>query len=164
MNGAPRLVTLSVRKLVHLRMALSESGLRQPTGPMLPPQAPTSLNPRLVFCWQSAPRFNMLTDCLNLKVVDKPPEHHKTLSHAISRAAATGAIDLQNSGSGDALSSALQTFSVAEDRVGGFRLEQDKAIQKDFLTPWSALTNNQIPAAMKARSNVKSARSISLLS
>lgn len=105
------------------------------------------------------PPLNLASRPLLLhQVVDKPAEQHKTLSHAISRAAATGAIDLQNSGSADKLSEVLQTFSVAQDRVGGFRLEQDKEIQKDFLAPWSALTNNQIPAAMKARSNVKSAR------
>ncbi|GAA5902145.1 hypothetical protein JCM6882_006712 [Rhodosporidiobolus microsporus] len=87
-------------------------------------------------------------------VAEKPVEVQKTLPHALSRAAAAGAVEV---GPGR-LSNTLKTFAVAEDKVGSARERQAEAIQKEFLQPWSATLNSSVAAAMKARANVKAAR------
>lgn len=91
-------------------------------------------------------------------VTDKPPAQHKTLAHALSRAAANGAVDLGGAGTTDRLGAGLQVYALAQEKVGGARLEQDHAISKQFVQPWSAMLNNQIAAALKSRANVKQAR------
>jgi hypothetical protein len=58
----------------------------------------------------------------------------------------------------DRLATALQSYAVAQDKVGQLRLEQDKAISEDFVQPWSTTVNSQIQAANRSRQNVKSAR------
>ncbi|GAA5862762.1 hypothetical protein JCM8547_006536 [Rhodosporidiobolus lusitaniae] len=88
------------------------------------------------------------------KVTEKPAEVQKTLPHALSRAAASGAVEV---GPGR-LSNTLKTFAVAQDKVGSARERQSEAIQKEFLQPWSATINSSVAAAMKARAQVKTAR------
>ncbi|KAL7009533.1 BAR domain-containing protein [Cystobasidiomycetes sp. EMM_F5] len=64
-----------------------------------------------------------------------------------------------SSGQGDVrLGKVLQTYAVAQDKVGKARLAQDSAINNNFVKPWSTTLNTQIAAATKARQNVKSAR------
>merc|ERR1712093_576141 len=70
----------------------------------------------------------------------------KNLNHALSRAAAGGALDLTGGsvsadsagGQGDIrLGKALQSYAVAQDKVGAARLAQDAAITNNFTKPWS---------------------------
>ncbi|KDE05114.1 hypothetical protein MVLG_04457 [Microbotryum lychnidis-dioicae p1A1 Lamole] len=87
-------------------------------------------------------------------VADKPTEVQKTLPHALSRAAASGAVQV---GPGR-LANVLKTYAVTSDKIGNARTIQDEEIQKNFLHPWSATLNASLQAAMKSRANVKSAR------
>ncbi|POY73887.1 hypothetical protein BMF94_3057 [Rhodotorula taiwanensis] len=84
----------------------------------------------------------------------KPSEVQKTLPHALSRAAASGAVEV---GPGR-LANVLKTYAVTQDKVGTARTRMDDDISKNFLQPWSATLNSSIQASMKARQNVKSAR------
>lgn len=105
-----------------------------------------------------------------------PPDAHKTLHHALSRGAASGALELgasatdlagvsspsKSTGSTSAgeeskLGEALQKFALAQDRVGNLRLTQDEAIKGGFLTPWNAF-GSQIQLAMKCVELNKGAR------
>jgi hypothetical protein len=113
---------------------------------------------------------------VNVPQTSAPPTAHKTLNHALSRGAASGALELGASatdlagvgsatkttqGRGGAeeskLGEALQTFALAEDRVGNLRLTQDDAIVGGFISPWNAF-GSQIALAMKARLSVREAR------
>ncbi|SCZ91021.1 BZ3500_MvSof-1268-A1-R1_Chr1-3g02484 [Microbotryum saponariae] len=87
-------------------------------------------------------------------VADKPTEVQKTLPHALSRAAASGAVQV---GPGR-LANILKTYAVTSDKIGNARTIQDEDIQKNFLHPWSATLNASLQAAMKSRASVKSAR------
>lgn len=87
-------------------------------------------------------------------VSEKPAEVHKTLPHALARAAASAAIEVQPG----KLSTALKTYAVAQDSVGAARVAQDEDISKNFLQPWSATLHSSLSAAIKSRANVKSAR------
>ena len=109
----------------------------------------------------------------------RPQKVNKTLHHALSRAAASGALQLgadpsnlsglpnletaQAPGS-DApvkddskLGEALQKFAIAEDRLGNARLTQDDQITQGFNVPFNSF-GAQIALAMKARQNVTDAR------
>lgn len=95
------------------------------------------------------------------------PAVPRTLSHALSRSAASAAIDLGASSAaveGDAsntnegrLGELLQQFAVVQDAVGSARLEQDAAIVQHFLVVWNAF-GSQIQLALKARNSVRDAR------
>lgn len=62
-------------------------------------------------------------------------------------------------GQGDIrLGKALQSYAVAQDKVGNARLAQDAAITNNFTKPWTTTLNTQIQASLKARNQVKSAR------
>jgi len=87
-------------------------------------------------------------------VAEKPSEVQKTLPHALSRAAASGAASV---GPGR-LANTLKTYAVAQDNIGNARNRQDEEIVKNFLQPWSATLNSSIQAAVKSRQNVKQAR------
>ncbi|PWN36036.1 uncharacterized protein FA14DRAFT_172621 [Meira miltonrushii] len=114
---------------------------------------------------------------VNVPVTSAPPTAHKTLHHALSRGAASGALELgasstdlagvsspvsgkPSSGAGaeeSKLGEALQKFALAQDRVGNLRLQQDESVKSGFLTPWNAF-GAQIQLAVKARQNVREAR------
>ncbi|ORY32297.1 BAR domain-containing family protein [Naematelia encephala] len=79
----------------------------------------------------------------------------KTLPHALSRAAKSGAVEL---GSADRLGLALGVYGAAMEKVGDARLSQDALIADRFVTPWQATLSTSIGLAMKARANVKTAR------
>jgi len=92
-------------------------------------------------------------------VAEKAPEQHKTFAHALSRAAAGGAMEITGGGTTSGLlEKSLQAYAVAQDKIGNARLEQDRTIGRQFVTPWSTTLNFQIQAAMKSRANVRSAR------
>jgi hypothetical protein len=102
-----------------------------------------------------------------VQATSAPPEVHRTLSHALSRGAASGALELGASptniaglptspttgaaGAGQEegkLGEALQKFALAQDRVGNARLAQDDAIREGFLSPWQGF-GAQIAVATK---------------
>ena len=56
------------------------------------------------------------------------------------------------------LGKALQSYAVAQDKIGKARLAQDSAITNNFYKPWNSTFNTQISAATRARQQVKSAR------
>ena len=91
-----------------------------------------------------------------------PRSQHKTLPHALSRAAhnAAGTISRATSRGGDAdkLSKALALYATGWDRVAAARLDQDAAIQDNFLHPWQTTLNASIAVAMKARQAVRLSR------
>lgn len=97
----------------------------------------------------------------------KPPAEHKTLPHALSRAAASGALELSSSASKNSslngsvshlTADVLKSYAMVQARIGDDRLNQDAAIQKGFLQPWQFSLNQGIQAAIKSRQNVRNAR------
>ncbi|EFP81409.1 uncharacterized protein PGTG_07030 [Puccinia graminis f. sp. tritici CRL 75-36-700-3] len=100
---------------------------------------------------------------------DKAPTEHKTLSHALSRAATSGALELGSTGPSNAadasngsitslMAKVLKSYAMVQARIGDERLAQDGAIQTGFLQPWQTSLNLGLQAAMKSRQNVRSAR------
>lgn len=83
------------------------------------------------------------------------PVPPKTLAHALSRAAKSGASQL---GGEDRLGMALGVYGAAMEKVGDARLAQDDLIVERFLTPWQATLSSSLNLAMKARASVKQAR------
>lgn len=118
---------------------------------------------------------------VQVPTTNAPPQTHKTLAHAFSRAAASGAIELGAKPAGivgvpetpvaapgstpvaqagaqeSRLGQALQTYALAQDSVGNTRLKQDEEILGSFYHPWTSF-GNQINLAMKARQSVREAR------
>ncbi|PWN31018.1 hypothetical protein BDZ90DRAFT_236368 [Jaminaea rosea] len=109
-----------------------------------------------------------------IQATSAPENVHRTLPHALSRAAASGAIQLGASPTNIAglstpagvqpesaqpgkLAEALQKFALAQDRLGNARLSQDEQIRQGFLKPWTSF-GSQLAAATKARQSVNSAR------
>lgn len=110
------------------------------------------------------------TNLPTVQATSAPPEVHRTLSHALSRGAASGALELgasptnisglpnsptsgakdraQVQGDESKLGQALQKFALAQDRVGNARLTQDDKIAQGFLNPWNAF-GSQIQLAVK---------------
>ncbi|WFD32242.1 hypothetical protein MSPP1_003286 [Malassezia sp. CBS 17886] len=100
-----------------------------------------------------------------------PPTEQRTLPHALSRSAATAAIELGASpqtAAGQAgdepavtteskLAELLQKLAVAEDAIGSARLTQDHAIVQGVVHVWNAF-GAQIQLAIKARQTVRDAR------
>lgn len=105
-------------------------------------------------------------------VMPPPKLQPKTLPHALSRAAVSGASSL---GPDLRLSKALQLYGGALDKVsnamhtairrvncrfqiGNARLEQDEVIVERFLQPWQVTLSSSIAVAMKARAAVRTSR------
>ncbi|KAF2223747.1 BAR domain protein [Elsinoe ampelina] len=98
----------------------------------------------------------------------------KTFNHAIARASLGGSravveadLGVESAGSatgtsggagGDALSTALEKYAVAQEKVGEARLYQDTQIASRFLSPWQTTLNTSIGYAAKARRAVGDAR------
>ncbi|TFK95702.1 BAR domain-containing family protein [Pterulicium gracile] len=92
--------------------------------------------------------------------VAPPATQHKTLPHALGRAATTAAASLQDvpGGTEDKLGRSLSVYAGAFDKVASARLEQDDVIRAGFLQPWQQTLNTSIAVAMKARQAVKASR------
>lgn len=94
----------------------------------------------------------------------QPPVHpHKTLPHALARAATSAATVVAGTGaapheSGDKLGKALALYANGWDRIAAARLDQDDAIATNFLAPWQQTLNTSISLAMKARQAVRVSR------
>lgn len=85
----------------------------------------------------------------------------KTFNHAIARASLAGSQVLNESHTGtadDPLSSALEKYALAQEKVGEARLAQDSAIQSRFLAGWNTTLNTNLKFAQKARAGVENAR------
>ncbi|PFH46541.1 hypothetical protein AMATHDRAFT_154564 [Amanita thiersii Skay4041] len=99
---------------------------------------------------------------------ERPEQPHKTLPHALVRAAAAGAGAIENAvvgttegigaGSGDRLGKALELYGQGWERIAVARMDQDAHIQDQFLHPWQTTLNTSIAVAMKARQAVKASR------
>ncbi|KAK0462841.1 BAR domain-containing family protein [Desarmillaria tabescens] len=84
-----------------------------------------------------------------------PQAQHKTLPHALGRAATSAA---QGLGSDDRLGRALALYAGGYDKVATARLQQDESIRVGFLHPWQTTLSTSIQVAMKARQAVKVSR------
>lgn len=58
----------------------------------------------------------------------------------------------------DPLSTALEKYALASEKVGEARLAQDAQIQQRFLAGWSTTLNTNLMFATRARRSVESAR------
>ncbi|KAI0076639.1 hypothetical protein K474DRAFT_1644560 [Panus rudis PR-1116 ss-1] len=91
-----------------------------------------------------------------------PPEHqHKTLPHALGRAATTAASAILTTSPGaaeDKLGKALHGYANAWEKIAEARVEQDATIKQNFLQPWQITLNTSISIAMKARQAVRVSR------
>jgi hypothetical protein len=92
--------------------------------------------------------------------VAPPPSQHKTLPHALGRAAnsASAAVVTLPGGENDRLGKALGIYASGIEKIAESRLNQDAHIQDNFLHPWQTTLNTSISVAMKARQAVKVSR------
>ena len=85
----------------------------------------------------------------------------KTFSHAIARAALNSShiLSADHAGAGeDPLTTALEKYAIASEKVGEARLTQDAQIQSRFLAGWSTTLNTNLMFAQRARKAVENAR------
>lgn len=97
-----------------------------------------------------------------------PPQQHKTLPHALTRAAHSASVAVSSTAAGasasaaagetDRLGKALGLYAAGWDKVAHARLDQDAAVQENFLHPWQTTLNASIAVAMKARQAVRVSR------
>ena len=89
-----------------------------------------------------------------------PATQHKTLPHALTRAAhaAAGSVGSSPGGDADRLARALELYAGGWDKVAGARLEQDGAVRENFLHPWQTTLNAAIAVALRARQAVRVSR------
>lgn len=78
------------------------------------------------------------------------------MNHALGRAALAGSEGLGPNS--EALSTALQKYAVAEEKLGEARLGQDQLISNRVNTALSTTLNTSLQFAQKARRNVHNAR------
>lgn len=102
-----------------------------------------------------AARATKDTNLPSPSIVAPPASTHKTLAHALSRAAAQGAIDMSTA---EPLGAALQKFSIAMDKVGTARLMQDSEIVAKFVQPLSTTLNSRIKLSTDARRKANTTR------
>ncbi|EKM51263.1 uncharacterized protein PHACADRAFT_213124 [Phanerochaete carnosa HHB-10118-sp] len=90
-----------------------------------------------------------------------PPAHqHKTLPHAIGRAATQAAATLQTApgAEADKFGRALADYASAWEKIADARVAQDTAIKTEFLAPWQITLSTSIAVAVKARQAVRASR------
>ncbi|KAG2131713.1 BAR domain-containing family protein [Suillus bovinus] len=85
---------------------------------------------------------------------------HKTLPHALCRAATNAAAAVQRTpgGNEDKLGKALTVYADVFDNIASARIEQDESIQTQYLRPWQTTLSTSINVAMKARQAVRVSR------
>ena len=85
---------------------------------------------------------------------------HKTLPHALGRAATNAATVLHAApgGNDDKLGRALGLYAGVWEAIAGARVQQDDAIQRQYLFPWQTTLSTSINVAMKARQAVRASR------
>jgi hypothetical protein len=89
-----------------------------------------------------------------------PAAQHKTLPHALGRAATTAATTLQGApgAAEDKLAKGLAQYAGAWEKIAEARLVQDHTIQTLYLQPWQTTLSTSIAVAMKARQAVRVSR------
>ncbi|KAJ7173504.1 BAR domain-containing family protein [Mycena filopes] len=94
-----------------------------------------------------------------------PAPAHKTLPHALGRAAHAAAAELQaatptntQAQGQDGLGNALGVYAQGMERVAAARVEQDASIRLNYLHPWQQTLTTSITVAMKARQAVRTSR------
>jgi hypothetical protein len=89
-----------------------------------------------------------------------PVYQHKTLPHALGRAAnaAANALTQVPGGSDDRLSQALVEYGGAWEKVANARVQHDETVKRKFLVPWQQTLQNSINVAVKARQAVRVSR------
>ncbi|KAG2074888.1 hypothetical protein BDR04DRAFT_1092504 [Suillus decipiens] len=85
---------------------------------------------------------------------------HKTLPHALCRAATNAAAAVQRTpgGNEDKLGKALTVYADVFENIASARIEQDESIQTQYLRPWQTTLSTSINVAMKARQAVRVSR------
>lgn len=91
---------------------------------------------------------------------DPPPAQHKTLPHALYRAAATASVELSNvnPAGDDKLNHAVTAYGMAWEKIAEARIQQDEMIRDSFLLPWQQTLNASLTVAIKARQAVRASR------
>lgn len=89
-----------------------------------------------------------------------PTPQHKTLPHALGRAATTASSALAHApgGKDDRLGQALAEYAGAWEKVGNARVQHDDAVARGFLAPWQQTLQTSINVAVKARGAVRVSR------
>ncbi|KAI0338177.1 hypothetical protein BDW22DRAFT_1415680 [Trametopsis cervina] len=91
-----------------------------------------------------------------------PPvaQQHKTLPHALGRAAINAATTLQATAVGgeDKLAKAVAGYAGAWEKIADARVTQDETIRQHFLQPWQQTLSTSINVALKARQAVRVSR------
>ena len=89
-----------------------------------------------------------------------PVPQHKTLPHALGRAATTAANVLTEvpGGQEDRLGQALAEYGGAWEKIAHARVQHDETIALKFLLPWQQTLQTQINVAVKARQAVRVSR------
>ncbi|KAK7030546.1 cytoplasmic protein [Favolaschia claudopus] len=90
-----------------------------------------------------------------------PAPVHKTLPHALVRAAVGAATELQNAtpnSPGEPLAAALGMYAQGMEKIANARVDQDQAIRLNYLHPWQQTLTTSIAVAMKARQAVRTSR------
>lgn len=85
---------------------------------------------------------------------------HKTLPHALGRAATAAAATLQGApgAAEDKLAKGLGQYAGAWEKIAEARLVQDHTIQTLYLQPWQTTLTTSLSVAMKARQAVRVSR------
>ncbi len=89
-----------------------------------------------------------------------PVPQHKTLPHALNRAATTASSTLTQApgGKDDRLGKALAEYAGAWEKIGDVRVQHDDAVARGFLAPWQQNLQTSINVAVKARQAVRLSR------
>jgi hypothetical protein len=91
---------------------------------------------------------------------EAPVPQHKTLPHALSRAAHAASSTLAQApgGKDDRLGQALAEYGGAWEKIGDVRVQHDDAVATGFLAPWQQNLQTSINVAVKARQAVRLSR------
>ncbi|KAJ6580963.1 cytoplasmic protein [Mycena capillaripes] len=93
-----------------------------------------------------------------------PAPAHKTLPHALGRAATSAAAVLEaapalpSGEDGPGLQGALGLYAQGMEKVAAARVDQDASIRLNYLHPWQQTLTTTITVAMKARQAVRTSR------
>ncbi|KAH9959344.1 hypothetical protein BC827DRAFT_1214463 [Russula dissimulans] len=89
-----------------------------------------------------------------------PIPQHKTLPHALGRAASSASSTLVQApgGKDDRLAQALAEYAGAWKKVGNAREQHDDQVARLFLAPWQQTLQTSINVAVKARQAVRMSR------
>jgi len=89
-----------------------------------------------------------------------PDPQHKTLPHALSRAAHTASSTLAQApgGKDDRLGQALVEYGGAWEKISNVRVQHDNAVASGFLAPWQQNLQTSISVAVRARQAVRLSR------